>query len=327
MRIDVHCHFIPDFVVAEAQQDPDRYGLQVDHGSGGVFFRHRQGYRYPVPDTFTDPHAMVRAMDQAGLDGRVVSLAPTLFLADQPKDVQTTFLRRANQWAAEACRAAPGRLWAMGAVPLPHVAEAVEELDHIRSLGLVGVEIACFPGGRPVDDPEFRPFFARAAELGLPVFLHPVYLGPQPGLEEFYFINTIGNPYQTLVAAARILHSGLAAELPQLQVLLAHGGGFFPYQRGRFQHAWHVRSEPKVKIDRPPLEYAGCLYFDSLTHDPLALRFLVDAFGEDRVLMGSDFPFDMGTETVVADVAEAGLPGPVLAKVQGDNAVHLFHLG
>lgn len=326
MRIDMHAHFIPRFLLDAAAQNPHTYGIRVERASNGRTLRHREGFGYPVPDTFTEGTAMIAAMDQLQLDARVVSLCPTLFFDTYAAQIQVPFIRSANEFAAELSHGHPGRLWAMGSVPLPHVEDSVAELDRIKSLGLVGVEIPCTIAGRTLDDPLYRPFFARVAELNLPVFLHPVYLGPKPGLEEFYFVNSIGNPYETMVAAARLLHSGMLAELPDLRFILAHGGGFFPYQRGRFQHAWKVRTEPRAGIDRPPLDYADALFFDSLTHDPVALRFLIEAFGVGKVLMGSDFPFDMGTADAVADVAGANLPEPVLRQVQGENAVRLFRL-
>lgn len=326
MRIDIHSHFVPPFLLDEAARDPDRYGISATTSSGQAWLQHREGYRYPATDVLYKGSAMVGAMDRLGLDGRVMSLVPTLYFDHLPKEVQVGFQRRANQFAAELVRSYRGRIWAMGTVPLPHLEESLQELEHIRSLGLVGVEIAGVIAGRHLDDALFRPFFSKAADLGLAIFVHPGYLGPKPGLEEFYFVNTIGIPLETLICAARLLHSGLLRDLPHLRVLLAHGGGFFPYQRGRFQHAWKVRPEPKAHIDRPPLEYAGALHFDSITHDPLALRFLIDAFGPDKVLMGSDFPFDMGVDDVVANVAQAQLPGQALRQVQGENAIRLFNL-
>lgn len=322
----MHAHFVPTFLLEEAGQDPERYGLQAEPASDGYEIRHREGYAYPVPPTFYSGLAMRQAMAAINLDGRIVSVVPPLMLTGRPPEMLVPYISRVNESAAELGDQNRGAIWAMGAVPLPHIEESVAELDRIRALGLVGVQIPCVVGSRHLDHPDFRPFFRRAAELDLPIFLHPVYVGPKPGLEDYYFVNSIGNPYDTLVAISRLIHGGVLAELPQLRIVLAHGGGFFPYQRGRLAHAWKVRPEPKVRIARPPLSYLGNVYYDALTHDPISLRFLVEAAGAEKVMMGSDFPFDMGLEDVVGATAGAGLPEKVLRQVQGENAARLFGL-
>lgn len=325
-KIDVHAHYIPDFLLRATGQEMRQFGLTVEAVDQGLRVRHDEGFAYPVTDVFWNSSVMVETMKNEGLTGRIVSLAPTLFMFNRPPDVQREFISRANEFAAQLVREQPGHLWALGTVPLPQVEVSLQELARVVDLGLVGLEVPCIVGDLHLDDRLFRPFWKEVAALGLPVLLHPVYTGPKPGLQHYYFVNTIGNPYDTMLAAARLLHSGLLAELPDLKFILVHGGGFFPYQRGRFDHAWQVRTEPRRHITRPPWELASAFFYDTITHDRSALRFLVEAMGADRVLMGSDFPFDMGVPNVVGSVAAAALDHGSRTAVMGGNAVKLFGL-
>jgi aminocarboxymuconate-semialdehyde decarboxylase len=126
------------------------------------------------------------------------------------------------------------------------------------------------------------------------LMLHPYYVGSKPGLEDFYLTNSLGNPLDTCVAAVRLVHSGAFERFPRLKIVLVHGGGFLPYQLGRFDHAFAVRPEPKKAIERPPSAYLDRFWLDTITHSDRALEFLVGLVGTRRIVLGTDLPFDMG---------------------------------
>lgn len=321
----MHAHFVPVPFIDAARRHPGHMGVRIEERDGREWIRHDSGRGWPLHRGFYAPEEMTAEMDRRGVDAHIISIAPSLF-AYHLGDAAIGLCQEANDFAADLCRRVPGRIWAMATLPLPQITAAVAEVERAARLGLVGVFMGTSIGSTPLDHPELLPLFRRTADLGLPVFLHP-YLGPsRPDLADYYFVNSIGYPLETTIALARLVHGGVLHELPHLRVCLAHGGGMYPYQRGRFAHAWQVRTEPRRVIARPPADYIGGVFFDSITHDALSLEYLVRAAGEDHVLLGSDYPFDMGPADPVGTVRQAGLEQGALARVAGENAAALFRL-
>ena len=160
----------------------------------------------------------------------------------------------------------------------------------------------------------------------MPLIVHPYYVAPQPGLEDFYLTNLIGNPLATTVCAARLIFSGVLDELTGLRLVLMHGGGYLPYQIGRLDHGHRVRPEARG-CAHPPSAYLGRFWFDTVTHAPRPLRFLTDTVGADHVVYGTDFPFDMAAGPLQEQIEGTGLSEEEIAAIAGGNAAHLFHLG
>jgi aminocarboxymuconate-semialdehyde decarboxylase len=299
--IDIHTHFIPQFVVEEA-------------GAGGVFgvrreqdwLAHPEGFRYPIAREFVDVGAKIDEMDRLGIDIAVLSIAPTLFFYEVDASAATAFARRANDALAEMI-APEDRLLGLATLPLQDPAAAADELGRaVADLGLVGAHIGTSYAGRPLDGDELAPVLAAAEQLGVPLMLHPYYVGPKPGLERFYFTNSIGNPLDTCIAAARLIHAGTLDRHERLRIILVHGGGFLPYQLGRLDHAFAVRDEPRAAISRPPSEYLDRFWFDTITHSDRALEFLIELAGARRVVLGTDLPFDMAEPAPVERIRRAG---------------------
>jgi aminocarboxymuconate-semialdehyde decarboxylase len=198
----------------------------------------------------------------------------------------------------------------------------------VRELGLRGVEICSQINGKNLDDRSFRSFYAKVQELDVPIFIHPAGV---PGLEarlgSYYLTNLIGNPMDTTIAAASLIFGGVMKEFPQLKVYLAYGGGACPYIRSRWDHGWQVRPEGKANIERPPSEYFSQIYFDSLTHGAPALSYLASTVGAERIMLGTDYPFDMGNYNSVAAIeATAGVTDAKKAQMLGGNAARLFKI-
>jgi aminocarboxymuconate-semialdehyde decarboxylase len=194
--------------------------------------------------------------------------------------------------------------------------------DAVTGCGLRGVEISSHAPGVELSDQRLEPFWARAEELGAVVFLHPFGCTLDERLDRFYLANTVGQPVENAVALSHLIFSGVLDRHPRLRVLAAHGGGYLPTYLGRSDHAWHVRPEARG-CQRPPSEYLSRLYFDSLVHSPGALRALVAAAGAERVLLGSDYPFDMGVTDPVQRVEAAGLPAEAEQAICSGNAARL----
>ena len=192
------------------------------------------------------------------------------------------------------------------------------------TLGLRGAQIGSNVAGKNLDDPELEPVWATAAELDAFILLHPINVAGVDRLSSYYLNNLIGNPLDTTIAAACLVFSGVLERHPSLKICLAHGGGFVPYQAGRFLHGWHVRTEPKSKLPKPPTESLGRFYFDTIVHSKDVLEFLVGNAGVDRVLLGSDYPFDMGMPDGVLQVRGLSIPAGDQASILGGRAKALL---
>jgi aminocarboxymuconate-semialdehyde decarboxylase len=289
--IDVHTHFTPPFVAEEAARQGGLFGVRADDGH----LAHPEGFRYPIHPESHDVEAKLAGMDDAGIDIAVLSLIPPLFFYDQPADEAVDVARRANDELASMVEG-QDRLLAFAHLPLQAPEEAAREFDRaVTELGFRGAHIGTDAGsGRKLDAPELDPVWAAAERHDLPVVLHPSYVGLKPGLEDFYFTNSIGNLLETTSAAARLIHAGTLDRFPSLKLVLVHAGGYLPYQIGRFDHAYDVRDEPKVSLDRRPSEYLDRFFMDTITHGDAQLDFLASLIGTERLVLGTDIPFDMG---------------------------------
>jgi aminocarboxymuconate-semialdehyde decarboxylase len=193
------------------------------------------------------------------------------------------------------------------------------------SEGLAGVEIGSHAPGRELSDPAYEPFWELAAETGAIVFLHPFGCTLDERLDRWYLSNSVGQPVENAVALSHLVFAGVLDRHPGLRIVAAHGGGYLPTHLGRADHAWRVRPDAR-SCAHPPSHYVRRLWFDSLVHDPSVLRELVRVAGPDRVLLGSDFPFDMGAEDPVAALRAAELPEPDFHAVRGGTAAALLNL-
>jgi aminocarboxymuconate-semialdehyde decarboxylase len=204
---------------------------------------------------------------------------------------------------------------------------AVRELERLKGLGFAAVEIGSQVNGRDFDDPALFDFFVAAQSLDMPLFVHPQ--GPSVGQErlgQYYLPFMVGYPADSALAAARLILGGVLARLPGLRICFAHGGGGFPAVLGRLDHGHRVRAEAKKFIPEPPSRYAQSLYFDTLTHDPRLLAFNLEKFGSQRIMVGSDYPFDMGVEHPLAQLEGLALSAEDLENITHQTARRFLRL-
>ncbi|MGW5564363.1 amidohydrolase family protein [Streptomyces tendae] len=324
--VDVHAHVLlpeiealvsdrPGYTEAKAL-DARRNGPAALAVSGPMV-----GERIP---RLTDAGARLAAMDDQGVDVQLVSPSPSHYHYWTDEDTAEKLYRLANEATAAHCSAAPERLRGLGLVPLQHPEQAVRALDHALEQGLAGVEISSHAPGRELSDPAYEPFWTRAGETGAIVFLHPFGCTLDERLDRWYLSNTVGQPTENAVALSHLIFSGVLDRHPGLRLLAAHGGGYLPTHIGRSDHAWSARSDASAGCAHLPSSYLKRLYFDSLVHDPHVLRELVRVAGADHVLLGSDFPFDMGTEDPVGALRAARLSDADFHAVRGGNAAALL---
>ena len=317
-RLDVHRHYFPGFLVDDGRSGAAIDGLRVENST----VIHRQGYHYPLDAEFHDLDAMISSLDAGEVDHAVMSVTPTLyFYNSDPRDA-AEFCRHANDWIVKSSAEVDGRLSGMANLPMQDPVAATAELQRcVQELGMRSAQIGTEIEGVPLDDPRYENFFEAADELEAVLVLHPYFVGPRPGFEDFYMTNLVGLPLSTTVAAARLLFSGFFAR-HGVRFILVHGGGFLPYKIGRLDRGYEVREESSEMTDRRPSEWLDLLYFDTLTHNAGALSFLIDLVGADHVLFGTDLPFDM-TDPGQTEVIDA-LPPEVAGRIWGANAMGLI---
>jgi aminocarboxymuconate-semialdehyde decarboxylase len=205
-------------------------------------------------------------------------------------------------------------------VPLQHPSRILECVDDaILGRGLAGIEISSFAGDVELSDPRLEPMWARVAELGAVVFLHPFGCSLDERLDRFYLANTVGQPVENAVALSHLIFAGVLDRHPTLKLVAAHGGGYLPTAIGRSDHAWRVRPEAHGCAHEPS-SYLKRLWFDTVVHDAAALRRLVEVAGPGQVVLGSDYPFDMGLDDPVGTVRGAGLDDETTERILGGNA-------
>ncbi len=265
------------------------------------------GIAAPLTSDFHHSGYLLERMDRTGIDLSILSLSPTLFFYDQTESNAIWFAELANNAMAEMV-AESDRLAALAHLPMQSPGAAAIELERcVTDLGMCGALVGTNVGLVPLDDPRFDVLLATAQRLDVPLSLHPYFDGPKLRLEQYYFTNSIGNPLETCIAAARLIHAGTLDRFPALKLVLAHGGGYLPYQLGRLDHAWSVRPEPQRCISQPPSSYLRRFWFDSLTHGDEALTFLSEVVGIERLLLGTDLPFDMADQAPVDRIRRTGL--------------------
>ena len=324
--VDVHAHVLLPEVEAlvaglpghdEAKELDARRNGPAALAVSGLMVRER------IP-RLTDAAVRLAAMDAQGVDVQLVSPSPSHYHYWADEDTAEKLYRLTNEATAAHCSAAPDRLRGLGLAPLQHPEQAVRALDHALQQGLAGVEISSHAPGRELSDPAYEPFWTRAGETGALVFLHPFGCTLDERLDRWYLSNTVGQPVENAVALSHLIFSGVFDRHPDLRLIAAHGGGYLPTHIGRSDHAWSARSDAGAGCAHLPSSYLERLYFDSLVHDPHVLRELIRVAGADRVLLGSDFPFDMGTEDPVGALRSAGLSEADFHAVRGGNAAALL---
>ena len=320
--IDVHAHILTEETIRLLQRESPKVAPKlsdVDEQFGtldvaGSVYRHFPRGGWDLDRRFQD-------MTASKVDMQVLSVCPQTFLYSQPPALAAAFARIQNEQLAKLVKAHPGRFQAIATVPMQAPRQAADELRHAMSaLGLRGVQIGSNIAGKNLDDPELEPVWATAAELGAFILIHPINVAGIDRLKSYYLNNLIGNPLDTTIAAACLVFSGVLERYPSLKICLAHGGGFVPYQAGRFLHGWQVRAEPKVKLPKPPTDSLQRFYFDTIVHSKEVLEFLVGNAGADRVLLGSDYPFDMGMPDGVLQVRSLSIPPTDRTSILGGLA-------
>lgn len=330
LGIDVHAHFFPETFIRVVEEAGASFGAGVDRSNPRGPVLVIGGSRTAVLEArYWDLDLRIRSMNRQGVAVQALSLtAPMVYWADGATGARLA--ASFNDAASAAHVAHPDRFVACATLPMQDPARALAELQRAANLpGIRGVYMGTNVGGRELSDPAFFPIFERAAALRLPVLLHPLRVVGAERLTPFYLGNLLGNPFDTAIAAAHLVFGGVLDRLPKLEVCLPHAGGAMPYLHGRLRHGQGVRPETKDRAKKPFSAYLRRFSYDIISHDAGALRYLVDTVGADRVMLGTDFCFDMGYERPLAIIqAKAtALSRKDQDRVVRGNAARLLRLG
>lgn len=292
MRVDFHTHIIPE----EIPDFVEKYGgerwptLEKTCSCGANIMVAGKVFR-DVTDQVWSPEKRIEDMDAEGVDIQVLSPIPVTFSYWAEPEAAEEMSKIQNDFIAATVKKYPDRFIGLGTVPLQDVEVSIREMDRcIHDLGLKGIEIGTNINGMNLDDPEFTVFFEMAEKWEVPLFVHPWETLGTERMPRHNFMYTVGMPSETALAAASLINGGVMEKFPDLKVCFAHGGGSFPYILPRLDKGWEVWPHLR-KTTKPPSHYAKNYYFDSLNYDPLNLKYLIDSFGYEKIVMGSDYPF------------------------------------
>lgn len=279
-----------------------------------------------VPDTLWDIKKRKAAMDSLKIDIQVLSPVPNVFFYEYPADVSLNLTRAVNDGLSGVVNDNQDRFVGLCSVPLQEPSIAVKELERsIKTLGLKGVEIGSNINGMNLDDKSLWQFYEAAQNLDVPIMVHPNNVAGAIRLGKYHLTNLIGNPLDTTIAIASVIFGGVLEAFPRLRFFFVHGGGFIPYQIGRFDHGYEVRPEART-TSRMPGECAQLLYFDTILYSPQALEFLIRTHPSGRILLGSDCPFDMSDSDPVSRIARLEIDKDEIQKILCTNAMDFFRI-
>jgi aminocarboxymuconate-semialdehyde decarboxylase len=330
LRVDIHCHYLNRDVAAKvAPLNPAQYEPQIKFANALTREVNQKQMQDRGPKLSTI-EVRLKDMDRMGIDIQAVSPAPQQTYYWTEPGMGAELARQVNDRLAEIVSTWPDRFVGLGTVPLQNVELAVNELERcVKQLGLRGVEINPNVAGRELTDPGLNldRFFAKARELDIVIFMHPIGFTQGERLSDHYLINVIGNPLDTTVGTSRLIFDGVMERHPGLKIVLPHAGGFLAHYWARMDHAWRARPDCRTVIKKAPSSYLKKFYFDTIAFDPEMLRNLIDKFGAAQVVLGTDYPFDMGEDDPVGLISSVPrLKAAEKEQIMGLTAARLLKI-
>lgn len=326
--IDIHAHYFPERYLDLIARAGAAFGARIDRSDAkGPAIVMRGSRTPPLDATYWDLDRRRRVMDTHGVRVHLLSLTvPMVYFADG--ELGQRLAEAVNDSMSEAHRAFPDRFVGAATLPMQDPKRALAELERAAALpGIKGVYLGTNVNARELSDPAFEPIFAACASRRLPVLLHPINVIGAERLGAFYLNNLLGNPFDSAVATAHLVFGGVLDRHPKLDVCLPHAGGAMPYLVGRLTHGQRVRPETQKVAKKPFAAYLRRFTYDTISHAPESMRYLVDLVGADRVMLGSDYCFDMGPARPRAIIdTQLRLSAADRARILSGNARRLFGL-
>jgi aminocarboxymuconate-semialdehyde decarboxylase len=325
--IDMHTHTVSKRVepLVTGQYDPMDNPYRRDMSPESRATDAEQGRL--LPRLMLDVAARREAMRRMGVDFQVIAPAPAQQHYWAGEELQVALSRAQNEDVAALVAEEPLHFAGMGTLPMRFPARAIEEAVHaVETLGLRGFQIDTRVEGLELSNAVFDPLYARLTKLRVPLFVHPLGFSHGQRLGDFFMVNSVGQPIEETIAISHFILGGVLDRHPDLDVVIAHGGGFYPFYAGRMDHAWKVRPEVKRLTADAPSSYLKRLWFDTCVFRTDLIEALVAMVGTDRLMLGSDFPFDMGDDDPVGLVNRARMSEADREKITFGNAGRLFKI-
>jgi|ECHnycMinimDraft_1075156.scaffolds.fasta_scaffold00453_4 aminocarboxymuconate-semialdehyde decarboxylase len=317
--IDVHSHMLPLRVIKE-------YGMNIEQKGELYNIYYENRVIGPITRGFFDHRARIEELRKLEIDIQVLSVTHHLFLYKESPEKAHPLIRRQNEELSKICKEKGDKFICNGALPLQDPKASLQELDYIYSkLEMKGVEIGTNIAGKNLDSEELFPVYERIQQYDMPIFVHPNDVLGAERMRKYYLEIVMGTIAETSIAISSVIFGGVTEQFPKLKFIFCHGGGAIPYQIGRLKRAIEVREElkgGKVSIERA----FNNLYFDTVLFYPLSIKFLIDVAGKDRIVLGTDYPFNMGDWDIVKRIRDLSLDEKVKEDVYYKNAKRIYKL-
>lgn len=303
MRIDVHSHYMSKVLLEDIGRLGDKCETPLEvRADGGIFIHTPERPYGPIKSDFYSLSERLAYLDRHGIDKQVLTAPPFLFYYWVNNAEASALMKSENDAIAAAVMQYPDRFIGFATVMLNDVPGAIVECERAKRNGLLGIEIGSNVNDIALSDPQFFPFFEAVESAGLALAIHPHNVVGRELMDDFHLRNLIGFPADTTLAAANLIFSGLLDRFKNLRICLGQAGGFLPYIIGRLDAGFHARPECRRNIQLPPSTYLRRFYFDTIIHSPKVAKFLIEMVGIDRLMLGTDFPFDMRATSPVTDL-------------------------
>ncbi len=297
LKIDSHAHILPP--TWPSLKDKYGYGgfIYLDHHKSGAAKMMRDDGKFfrEIQQNCWDPESILLDMKQYNVDAMVLCTVPVLFnYWAKPTDGLdwSMFL---NDHLVGVQQQYPKKFIGLGTLPMQDITLAIKELERCKKIGLPGVEIGSHIENKNLDDASFFPLWEAAQDLDMAIFVHPWDMMGQDKMPNYFLPWLVGMPAETSLAICSMIFGGVFDKFPKLKVMFAHGGGSFPHTLGRVSHGWHCRPDLcNVNNIKDPVEYVGKFWVDGITHNQDALRYLIQVFGAEKIMYGTDYPFPLG---------------------------------
>lgn len=317
MKIDSHSHIFPLAYLEELKRHRIPFGLG--------------GEEFAVFDQMYSPEKRLEDMDQYGVDMQLLSLGPPgIDLKGASAELTVRLARIANDAIAEVVARYPDKFAGLAALPMQGPEEARAELERgVKQLGMKGAKIFSNVNGQPLDAPQFWQVYAKAAELDVPLFIHPTLPVAQEGLQEYGLTIIVGLLFDSTLAICRLIFAGVLEKYPELKLILAHLGSTLPYILARLDIESSLLKQfvpsYRLPIERRPSEYFKKVYVDTVSHHRPAYLCAHATCGPGKILLGSDYPYSLWRNTVKA-IEELEIPEEDKERIFSGNARSIFKL-
>lgn len=321
--IDIHTHILPKNIPNFNKKFGYGEFVQLEHHKPccAKMMMNDQFFR-EIESNCWDSKTRITECDHQHVDVQVLSTVPVMFSYWTKPTHGLEISQFLNDDINEIVHHNPKRFVGLGNLPLQDTKLAIQELERIKSIGMKGVQIGSHVNDLNLDHESIFPVFEACQDLDMAVFIHPWWWMAKEKMDKYWLSWLVGMPMETSLAICSLIFSGTFEKLPNLRVAFAHGGGSFPATIGRIEHGFNVRPD-LVAIDNKinPKEYLGQFWLDSLVHDPKMLEYIVELVGEDKIALGTDYPFPLGELEPGKLIHKSSFTNNVKEKLLSSNAL------